>query len=72
MSTQPLGIRVVCDFKRSASCREYIDTGAIQTVNARIIAQHDGWETLPESPKRDICWPCIWSPTGEHAQRGQA
>ena len=22
---------------------------------ARIIAQHDGWETLPESPKRDIC-----------------
>ena len=51
MSTQPLGIRVVCDFKRSASCREYIDTGAIQTVNARIIAQHDGWETLPESPK---------------------
>jgi hypothetical protein len=49
-----------------------IDTGAIQTVNARIIAQHDGWETLPGSPKRDICWPCIWSPTGEHAQRGQA
>ena len=46
MSTQPLGIRVVCDFKRSASCREYIDTGAIQTVNARVIARNEGWEML--------------------------
>jgi hypothetical protein len=67
MSTQPLGIRVVCDSKRSASCREYIDTGAIQTANARIIARHEGWNTLPGSPKRDICPPCI-----EHALRGQA
>lgn len=57
----------VTDSKRSASCREYIDTGAIQTANARIIARHEGWNTLPGSPKRDICLPCI-----EHALRGQA
>ena len=67
MSTQPLGIRVVCDFKRSASCRNHIDTGAIQTANARIVARHEGWDTTPGVPMRDICPACI-----EHAQRGQA
>lgn len=67
MSTQPLGIRVVCDSKRSASCREYIDTGANGVAYARVIARQEGWDTLPGSPKRDICLPCI-----KHAQRGQA
>lgn len=67
MSTQPLGIRVGCDFKRSASCRGYIDTGANGVAYARVIALRDGWDTLPGSPKRDICLPCI-----KHAQRGEA
>ena len=67
MSTQPLGIRVVCDSKRSASCREYIETGALQIYNARVIARNEGWDTLPGSPKRDTCPACI-----EHAQRGEA
>ena len=67
MSTNP-GIRVVLDFGAPASCREYIDTGAIQTVNARIIAQHDGGN-LPESPKRIRP---AYGPRREHAQRGEA
>lgn len=67
MSTQPLGIRVVCDSKRSGSCRDYIDTGAKGVAYARVIALRDGWDTIPGSPKRDICLPCI-----EHAQRGEA
>ena len=62
MSTQPIGIRVVCD-----SCRNHIDTGAIQTANARIVARHEGWDTTPGVPMRDICPACI-----EHAQRGEA
>ena len=67
MSTKPLGIRVVCDSKRSASCREYIDTNCILADNARGIARHEGWDTTPGTPRRDICPACI-----EHAQRGSA
>jgi len=59
MSTQPLGIRVICDAKRSASCRDYIETGALQIYNARIIARHEGWDTTPEVPRRDICPACM-------------
>ena len=31
------------------------------------IARHEGWDTTPGVPRRDICPACI-----EHAQRGQA
>ena len=68
MSTQPLGIRVVCDSKRSASCRDYIDTGANTATRARRIARlADGWLATPGTPTRDICPACI-----EHVQRGEA